>query len=75
MRVVHKNGDKMFMDYTGHRLCLTNKLTGVETPVEDFVAILGGSQMTYVEAVMSQKKEDFVGACERADTREASTES
>jgi transposase len=66
MRVIHKNGDKMFVDYTGHRLCLTNKLTGVETPVEVFVAILGGSQMTYVEAVMSQKKEDFIGACERA---------
>ncbi len=66
MRVVHKNGDKMFVDFTGHRLCLTNVLTGVQVPVEVFVAILGGSQMTYVEAVMSQKKEDFIGACERA---------
>ena len=66
MRVVHKNGDKMFVDFTGHRLCLTNLQTDAQTPVEVFVAILGGSQMTYVEAVMSQKKEDFIGACERA---------
>jgi transposase len=31
-----------------------------------FVAVLGASQLTYVEAVMTQKKEDFITACENA---------
>ena len=31
-----------------------------------FVAILGASQLTYVEAVASQQKEDFIVACENA---------
>ena len=35
-------------------------------PVEVFVAILGASQLTYVEASYSQKKEDFIGSCENA---------
>jgi len=34
--------------------------------VEVFVAILGASQLTYVEATMTQRKEDFIGACENA---------
>ena len=40
--------------------------TGEKVPVEVFVAILPCSQLTYVEAVMSQKKEDFIHACENA---------
>jgi transposase len=34
--------------------------------MEVFVAILGASQLTYVEAVASQQKEDFIAACENA---------
>ncbi|GHT75999.1 hypothetical protein AGMMS50262_13020 [Bacteroidia bacterium] len=34
--------------------------------MEVFVAILGCSQLTYVEAVASQKKEDFIQTCEHA---------
>ena len=33
---------------------------------EVFVAILGASQLTYVEAVPSQKLEEFISACENA---------
>ncbi len=35
-------------------------------PVEVFVAILGASQLIYVEAVMSQKKHDFISASDNA---------
>jgi transposase len=35
-------------------------------PVEVFAAILGCSQLIYVEAVYSQKKEDLIGASENA---------
>lgn len=66
MRVPHKAGDKLFIDFTGKKLQITDKETGEILDVEVFVAILGCSQLTYVTAVASQKKEDFIKACERA---------
>jgi transposase len=66
MRVPHKVGDKLFIDFTGKRLQVVDKQTGEVKDVEVFVAILGCSQLTYVTAVPSQKKEDFIIACERA---------
>ena len=62
----HKAGDRMYVDFAGDRLSLTDRDTGEKVPVEVFVAILPCSQLTYVEAVMSQKKEDFIHACENA---------
>lgn len=56
LRVVHKAGDKMYIDFTGKKLYVTDPNTGVITAVEVFVAILGCSQLTYVQAVASQKK-------------------
>ena len=66
MRVPHKVGDKLFIDFTGKKLQVVDKQTGEVQDVEVFVAILGCSQLTYVRAVASQKKEDFIGACEAA---------
>lgn len=66
MRMEHKAGDKMYVDFAGDKLSIVDKETGEERPVEVFVSILGASQLTYVEAVLSQKKEDFIGACEAA---------
>ncbi len=62
----HKAGDRMYVDFAGDRLHLVDKETGEKVPVEVFVAILPCSQLTYVEAVLSQKKEDFIHACEDA---------
>jgi transposase len=64
MHRTHKVGDKLFVDYAGEKLSYINKKTGEVVPVEVFVAILGASQLTYVEAVRSQQKEDFISACE-----------
>jgi len=64
MHMDHKVGDKLYVDYAGEKLSFTDKETGEVIPVEVFVAILGASQLTYVEAVMSQQKEDFIAACE-----------
>ncbi|WP_233603822.1 IS21 family transposase [Pedobacter sp. KBW01] len=64
MHRTHKVGDKLFVDYAGEKLSYINKKTGEVVPVEVFVAILGASQLTYVEAVHSQQKEDFISACE-----------
>ncbi len=60
MHMEHKAGDKMFVDYTGKKLHIIDKETGEEHEVEVFVSILGASGMTFVEATMSQKKEDFL---------------
>jgi transposase len=66
MRFDHKAGDKLYVDYAGQKLHIIDRLTGEVKPVEVFVAILGASQLTYVEATMSQQKEDFIAACENA---------
>jgi len=64
MHRTHKVGDKLFVDFAGEKLCYTDKNTGKVVHCEVFVAILGASQLTYVEAVPSQQKEDFISACE-----------
>ena len=66
LHMTHQAGDKMFIDYTGQKMRIVNKKTGEKTPVEVFVAILGASQYTYVEARLSQKKEDFITCVENA---------
>jgi transposase len=66
MHIDHKAGDKMYVDFAGKKLSIVNAQTGEETQVEVFVAVLGASQLTYVEACGSQKKEDFITALENA---------
>lgn len=66
MRMVHKAGDKMFVDFAGEKLYYVDTETGEIRPAEVFVAILGCSQLTYAEACLSQQKEDFIIACENA---------
>ncbi len=60
MKLEHLAGHEMMVDYTGKRLHFVDKQTGELKPVEVFVAILPCSQYTYVEACMSQKREDFL---------------
>lgn len=66
MHIEHKAGDKLYVDFAGEKLSIIDKNTGEVQQVEVFLAILGASQLTYVEAVMTQQKEDFVAACEGA---------
>lgn len=66
MHIDHKSGDKMYIDFTGQILSIVDQTTGEIIEVEIFVAILGCSQLTYVEAVTSQKKVDLIAACENA---------
>ena len=64
--VEHYAGDQMYVDYAGDRLEIVDGETGEVRSVEVFVAILPCSHYTYCEAVWSQRKEDFIPACERA---------
>ena len=66
MHIEHKAGEKMFVDYAGKKLVVTDPKSGVERPVEVFVAILGASELTYVEASESQGTEDWVVSNDRA---------
>lgn len=64
MHLEHKAGDKLFIDFAGKKLSIVDPNSGEITSVEVFVAILPCSGLMYVEAVMSQKKEDLILACE-----------
>jgi transposase len=65
MHINHKAGEKMYIDFAGEKLYLFD-FEDNRIGVEVFVAILGCSQLTYVEAVSSQKKEDLIKVCENA---------
>lgn len=62
----HEPADKLYIDFTGKKLPIIDEDTGEITELEVFVCLLGHSQYTYVEAVRSQKKEDFVMAVQNA---------
>ena len=66
MHLEHKAGDKLYIDFAGEKLSILDTESGEVREVEVFVAVLGCSQLTYVEAVCSQKKEDLIKACESA---------
>jgi len=56
MRVPHKAGDKLFIDFTGKRLSIVDDHTGEIQEAEVFVAVLGCSQLTFVMAVRHKKR-------------------
>ena len=66
MHIEHIAGDKMYIDFAGEKLHIVNKETGEVTDAEVFISVLGASQLTYVEAVLTQSKEDFIACCEHA---------
>jgi len=75
MRQVHRAGEKTFLDYSGKKPSIVNRLTGEATPVELFVAVLGASSYVYAEATMSQQLPDWIGSHVRmAEFIEGSTE-
>jgi len=66
MRQVHRAGEKMFVDYAGHKPKVVNPTTGEVREVELFVAVLGASSYTYAEATESQRVADFLASHTRA---------
>lgn len=66
MVMEHKAGDKMYIDFAGKKLSITDSVTGEITQVEVYAAILGCSQLTYVQAIESQKKEHLILCSENA---------
>lgn len=62
MRQTHRAGDKLFIDYCGPTIPVVNPDTGEVRHAQIFVATLGASNYTYVEACPSQKLEHWLEA-------------
>ncbi|CAM3700025.1 IS21 family transposase [Deinococcus saxicola] len=66
MRQIHTAGEKLFVDYAGLTLSITDPSTGVIHPGQVFVATLGASDYTYVEVTRTQRSEDWLSSHVRA---------
>ena len=62
MRFEHTPGDKLYVDYAGKTMAVVDRHTGEVQAAQIFVAALGASSYTYVEASLSQTVEDWLGA-------------
>jgi len=62
MRLVHKAGEKIFVDFSGKTVDIINPTNGVITEAQIFVAVLSASGYPFVKAITSQKKRDFIDA-------------
>lgn len=66
MRQIHLPGDKMFVDFCGRTMPITDPLTGVVSNAQIFVATLGASGYTFATAVSSQTTPDWLRCHVRA---------
>jgi transposase len=62
MRQHHRAGEKLCIDSAGQTLPVGNRLTGEVHEVALFIAVLGASNSTYVEATWSQSLPDWIGS-------------
>ncbi len=62
MKQIHLVAEKMFIDYSGVTVPIVNKKTGEIVKAEIFVAVLGASGYTFVDASYSQKQKDFINS-------------
>ncbi len=62
LRQEHRAGEKLFTDYAGDTLKLTDPRTGAVTPVYIFVAVLGASNYTFAEGVTSLDLPSWIGS-------------
>jgi len=66
MRQVHKGGEKLFVDYAGLTVPIADSSGGATRDAQIFVATLGASSYTFVEATASQALPDWIGSHVRA---------
>jgi len=66
MRLSHKAGEKMFVDYAGQTVRIVNPRTGEIREAHIFVATLGASSYTYAEAHRAEDLPNWIGGHVRA---------
>ena len=66
MRQEHKAGERLFVDWAGQTVAVTDPTTGAVRQAQIFVAALGASNYTYAEATWTQSLPDWIAAHIRA---------
>jgi len=66
MRMVHKAGEKLYVDYAGDTVPITDPETGEVSKAHIFVGVLGASSYTYAEAQRDQTLPNWIGGHIRA---------
>lgn len=62
LRQSHAPGERLFVDYSGQTVPVIDPVTAEVRHAQIFVAVLGASNYTYVEATWSQGLADWLGA-------------
>lgn len=60
LRQDHRAGEKLFVDFSGDGIRITDPPTGKEWEAPLFVAVLGASSYTYAEAFADQSKSSWI---------------
>jgi transposase len=66
LRRPHAPGEKLYVDYAGPTVAITDRHTGAVRAAQIFVAILGCSDYTFAEATWTQGVPDWLGSHVRA---------
>ena len=66
MRLNHKAGEKLFVDYAGQTVSVIDPKTGEIQEAEIFVAVLGASSYMYADAQWHQDLPNWIGGHVRA---------
>jgi transposase len=62
LRRAHAPGDKLFVDYAGQTVPVTDRHSGEQREAEIFIGVLGCSNYTFAEATRSQQLSDWLGS-------------
>lgn len=62
MRISHKGGEKIFVDYAGPSVNIYHPQTGEIKQARIFVGVLGASNYTFAEATLSRSSSDWIGS-------------
>jgi transposase len=62
MRQTHKAGEKLFVDYAGQTMPITDPKTGEIRQAQVFVGTMGASDYLFCEATETQKLHDWIGS-------------
>lgn len=66
MRQHHKAGEKLFIDYAGQTIPVSDGMSGRTREAQLFIATLGASGYTFAEATWTQTLPDWIGSHVRA---------
>src|SRR5499426_4122754 len=62
MRQNHRAGEQLFVDYAGQGIPIVDRHSGEVHEAVIFIAVLGASNYTYVEATWTQSLPDWIGS-------------